>query len=201
MGVNINGLHARSQYGNGNVLTVRRKVYCRSLQVLNKMKLKLALWIVASGIFVLALLILVVGSASAEMHPSQLGPGGGMAQGNVYGFTMFDEREPIVWAQVTAVAGQYKFQTSTGAGGAYSMFLPTGTYNFTVDAGSAYKAQSQSVTVSNGGTSSVNFYLEQSHVPIPEFPTQLLSLIMVAAFAAALITQRKIRAKHELPSQ
>lgn len=164
--------------------------------------MKLSLWIVASGILVLAVLALAVGSASALSHSSQAGPGGGLVQGWVYGFTMYDELEPMVWARVTATHGQYNFTTYTGEGGSYSMFLPTGTYNFTVDAGPAYKSYSQSVTLSNGaGLSGLNFYLEQSHVPIPEFPTQLLSLIMVAAFAAALITQRKIRTKHELPSQ
>lgn len=177
------------------------KVYCGSAHELDKMKLKRSLWIIASGIFVLVFLVLAVGSALARTHSTQLGPGGGMVAGNVYSMTMFDELEPLVWAQVTASAGQYNFTTSTGQDGGYSMFLPAGVYNVTVDAGSAYKAQSQSVNISNGGTSNVNFYLQQSHIPIPEFPTQALSLIMIAAFAAALIAQRKIRTKRGVPRQ
>jgi len=177
------------------------KVYCISSDEFDKMKLKRPLWIIASVLFALAFLALAAGLASAHTNPSQVGPGGGMVNGYVFGLTMFDEREPIVWAQVTASAGQYNFTTSTGQDGGYSMFLPTGVYNVTVNAGSAYKAQSQSVNISNGGTSSVNFYLQQSHIPIPEFPTQALSLIMIATFAAALIAQRRIRTKRGLPRQ
>jgi hypothetical protein len=177
------------------------KVYCRFLAVLTRMRLKLSLWIVASGILVVTVLILSVGSASAGNHPTQVGPGGGTIAGYVFGFTMFDEREPLVWASVTARSGPYSFSTTTGQDGQYGMFLPTGVYNVTVDAGPAYKAQSTSATVSNGGASDLNFYLERSNVPIPEFPTQLVSVILVAAFAAALIAQRKIRHKRGLSSQ
>ena len=165
------------------------------------MKLNRSLWIIASGVFVLAFLVLAVGSASARTQASQVGPGGGMVRGNVYSMNMFDELTPLVWAQVTASTGHYNFTTSTSQDGSYSMFLPAGVYNVTVNAGVAYKAESQSVSISNGGTSSVNFYLQQSHIPIPEFPTQALLLIMIAAFAAALIAQRKIRAKHGMPRQ
>lgn len=144
----------------------------------------------------LAILLFVgVGSASGQSHPAQ-GYGGGYIQGWVYGYTMFDQLIPLGWIPVTASNSQYSFTTSTGGNGAYDMYLPVGTFNLTAgySDNAGYKSYSQSITVSDGASiNGFNFYLEQSHVPIPEFPPQLFSVAMIIAIAATLIAKRRLK--------
>jgi aspartate/methionine/tyrosine aminotransferase len=72
------------------------------------------------------------------------------------------------------------------------MFVPAGTYNVTV-VEPGYKAYSNVIAVSNGSASTINFYLEQSHVPVPEFPSGIVQALAVVAMSAALIAMRRKR--------
>jgi len=143
-------------------------------------------------------LLLVVGAAvaSAQSNPEQtfLG-GGGMIRGNVYGFNMWDELVPIEWATVTAANSRYSFVAYTGGGGTYEMFVPMGVYNVTV-APPGYKAYSISVTVGDGSSSSINFYLEQSGVPVPEFQPAAFSIVLFVALASVLLAKRTTTRRH-----
>jgi hypothetical protein len=58
-----------------------------------------------------------------------------------------------------------------------------------------YTTQSSSVAVSDGSQSSINFFLEESHVPVPEFPAQMLSALMIIAIAATLVAKRAVKRK------
>jgi len=138
---------------------------------------------------ILAMLILGVRTTAAQT-PKQ---GGGYLTGSVYGFDMYDELIPLEWVSVTAANANYKFVTSTGSGGAYEMFLPLGAYNLTVNT-PGYKPYSRSIFVGEGSATSINVYLYESGIPVPEFPTQAVSLIIAFAVAAALLT--KVR-KHK----
>jgi hypothetical protein len=69
------------------------------------------------------------------------------------------------------------------------MVVPAGSYNVTV-APPGYKAYSNTVAVSDGSASTINFYLEQSHVPVPEFPTDVASIIAIVAITAALAVMK-----------
>jgi hypothetical protein len=116
--------------------------------------------------------------------------GGGMIQGTVLGFNMYDQLEPVAWASVFANNGQRSFVAYTSAGGFYQMFVPVGIYNVTVNE-PGYKTYANIVSVSDGSTSSINFILEQSHVPIPEYQPNGAVIVMVFALAAALVIRRR----------
>ena len=123
------------------------------------------------------------------------GEGGGLIYGWVYGFTWDDQLVPLVWVQVTASNPNYPLITiSTGGNGAFEMFVPVGTYNLTVSP-HGYVAQSSMVSVSDGSSSTASFYLEESHIPIPEFQTQMASVVIIMALAVALLAGRKVKSK------
>jgi hypothetical protein len=146
-------------------------------------------------VFLLGFLILHAPSAFAQMP----GQGGGLIYGWVYGFTWDDQLVPLVWVQVTASNPSYPsyplITVSTGGNGVFELFVPVGTYNLTVSP-PGYTAHSSMVSVSDGSSSTVSFYLEESHIPIPEFPTQVVSTIMVMALAVTLLTRRTTKRKH-----
>lgn len=144
--------------------------------------------LMAAGIIALALLGTRVAVAQSQPTPS-LGPGGGQITGQVLGFDMYDQLQPIEWATVTANNGQYRFVTYTGSGGYYQMYVPAGVYNVTV-VEPGYTATSSTVAVSDGSSSAINFNLEESHVPVPEFPTGMTSTIAVVAITAALAVMK-----------
>lgn len=140
-----------------------------------------------------ALLFLGAKLVVAQTQPSQYyGPGGGMITGYILGFDMYDQLQPIDWARITANNDHYAFVAYSGAGGYYEMFVPTGAYNVTV-VEPGYKPYSNTVAVSNGSASRINFYLEQSHVPVPEFPSGMMSIISIVTLSGALLALRRIK--------
>ena len=145
--------------------------------------------------FTIAILLLGTKVVGAQVQVQQsYGQGGGMISGSVYGFNMYNELEPIEWASVYAQNSQYSFVAYTGGGGYYVMYVPAGAYNVTVDP-PGYVAYSNAVAVTSGSASTINFYLEQSHVPVPEFPTGTASALMVLSLAAVLVAARRTKRK------
>ncbi len=145
------------------------------------------------GLGVLTIVLLGAKVAVAQPLRAQYGgPGGGAIVGYVLGFDMYDQLQPVAWASVYADDGQYKFVAYTGGSGYYEMFVPTGTYNVTV-VEPGYLAYSQVIAVSNGSASTINFYLEESHVPIPEFPSGVVQALAVVTLAGALFAMRRTR--------
>lgn len=153
-----------------------------------------SIYYVLAAVLVISLVILSGKFASAQPQAQSYGPGGGMITGYVLGFDMFDQLQPVEWASVYANDGQHTFVAYTGGGGYYEMFVPTGFYNVTV-VEPGYVPYSNSVSVSNGSGNSINFYLEQSHVPVPEFPTGIASIISIVTLSAALIALRRSKRK------
>jgi len=143
--------------------------------------------------FTLLFCVLLAGGmivASAQSIPEQtFYGGGGLIRGNVYGFNMYDQLIPIEWAPVTAASGRYNFVSYTGAGGSYEMFVPVGVYNVTVNS-PGYKAYSMRINVADGSSSAINFYLDQSGVPIPEFQPGAFSIVLFVALASVLLAKR-----------
>jgi hypothetical protein len=74
------------------------------------------------------------------------------------------------------------------------MFVPAGNYNVTV-VEPGYKPYSSAVSVSPGSGSTINFYLEQSHVPVPEFPSGMISVIAIVALSVAVLAMRRTSRK------
>lgn len=141
---------------------------------------------------VLVMLVLGTRSTIAQAPPQ----GGGYVQGWVYGFDMYDELVPLEWVNVTASNGDYQFVASTGTNGRYEMFLPSGIYNLTVSA-PGYKSYSSTLAVSNGSASTIDVYLYESGVPVPEFPAQAFSLLVILGVAAALLTKKATKRRRE----
>ena len=143
---------------------------------------------------VLAVLFVGVGTASAQNQPKQYG--GGYIQGAVYGYNMWDELIPIDWAQITASNDIYSFKYSSYADGSYGFYLPTGTFNLTVEE-PGFVAQSKTIAVADGSsTTGFNFFLQGSNVPIPEFPMEIFSVLMIVAIASALLAKRSIKRRY-----
>ena len=146
-------------------------------------------------IAIVALMLLGSKFAFAQSRSEQYyGGGGGAITGYVLGFDMFNQLQPIAWATVTANNGHYSLVAYSGSAGYYYMYVPTGNYNVTV-VEPGYKPFSSAVSVSPGSTSAINFDLEQSHVPVPEFPSGMISIIAVVALSSALLAMRRIRRK------
>lgn len=152
-------------------------------------------FLVAIGIAALMILGAKLVAAQSQA-PQSNGPGGGAITGYVLGFDMFDQLQPIAWASVYADDGQYKFVAYSSSAGYYDMFVPTGTYNVTV-VEPGYKPYSNVVVVSNGSASTINFYLEQSHVPVPEFPSGIGQAVAIVTLSAALLAMRRVKRKRK----
>ena len=150
--------------------------------------------LLAAGIVVIALLGTRIVLAQTQSPQNYAPLGGGQIAGYVLGFDMYDQLQPIEWATVNADNGQFHFVAYTGSSGWYSMFVPQGVYNVTV-VEPGYKAYSNTVSVSDGSASTINFYLEESHVPVPEFPTGMASTIAIISMAAALAVLKLRRRK------
>ena len=76
------------------------------------------------------------------------------------------------------------------------MYVPSGLYNVTV-VEPGYLAYSNAVSVAPGSASSINFYLELSHVPVPEFPSGIvLSVTLVLTLSAALLAIRRTKRRN-----
>jgi hypothetical protein len=146
-------------------------------------------------IAIVALMLLGSKFAFAQSRTDQYyGGGGGAITGYVLGFDMFNQLQPIAWATVTANNGHYNLVAYSGSGGYYYMYVPAGNYKVTV-AEPGYNPYSIAVSVSPGSASTINFDLEQSHVPVPEFPSGMISIVAFVALSTALLAMRRTRRK------
>jgi len=139
----------------------------------------------------IALIVLGSRMVMAQPQPNQYyGAGGGAIQGTVLGFNMWDQLEPVAWATVSANNGVRTYVAYSGSGGFYFMFVPTGMYNVTVTQ-PGYFAYSNAVAVSDGSTNNINFTLELSHVPVPEFQPNFTLMVMILTLGAAIVIRRR----------
>jgi hypothetical protein len=143
--------------------------------------------------FTIGVLLLGTKLVGAQPQVQQAyGGGGGIITGSVYGFDMFDQLQPISWASIYANNGRTTFVAYSSGDGYYEMYVPQGAYNVTV-VQPGYVPYSSAVSVSEGSASTINFYLEQSHVPVPEYPSGIASAIAVLALAAVLVAARRTK--------
>jgi hypothetical protein len=118
---------------------------------------------------------------------------GGSVDGMVYYYDQYGDMHPMAWAQVTASGGGSPSVIAYTTDGSYSMWLPAGTYTVTASgpsgpSGPVFFPDSASVVVSDGGSTSVDFYLKPTGNPIPEFPPWtepmiILGMLMITAVA------------------
>lgn len=117
--------------------------------------------------------------------------------GTVYWYDQYGNLHPLPWAQVIAEGdgGEPAMVVST-TDGTYMMWVAPGTYNVTASSEPGYLPESHMVTVSDGGSEAVNFQLEPSGKPIPEYPVSVQPVMLaVAALAAAIMIRRRHRAR------
>jgi len=117
-------------------------------------------------------------------------------RGAVYWYDQYGNLHPLSWAQVIAEGdgGEPAMVVST-TDGTYIMWVAPGTYNVTASSDPGYIPVSHMVTVSDGGAAAVDFQLEPSGKPIPEYPVPLQPIMLaVAALAAAIMIRRHRRA-------
>jgi hypothetical protein len=135
----------------------------------------------------LSLLLLphVVSEARAQ------GPG---VTGKVYGFDMYGNLVTLSWARVAARWENLEFAAYTRSGD-FELFLPPGLYNITVSC-QGYFPKSMMVSVSPGSSASIDFTLEPTGVPIPEFSDGVVWLAGVAMLMCLVATSRRRRKNH-----
>lgn len=139
------------------------------------------------------LTIVLVGScgAFAASAPQYYGGPGGTISGLVISPT----GSSVDWSQIYANMGNQTFEAFSGMSGFYLMRVPAGTYNVSVydPYHPPYWAQSVSVTVTGGSSTTLNFYLQQqTPSPVPEFP-DFSVLAVVLGFAMACLLARRLK--------
>ena len=115
-----------------------------------------------------------------------------------YGAVDPDQYLPTGYAEdstgnaTTTASGADGGSTIYSADGQYEMYQQSGTYELSVES-PGYAAKSSNITVGSGqDVTGYNFYLEQNHVPIPEFGPVIA---LVSALGASLFILRRTRKK------
>ena len=174
---------------------------CNQSANVDLMKAKIAL-ILAS--IALVLILSTNAQAVAYTHEGQYY---GVSGGEVRGFVLGSNRV-LDWAIIYAKGSQRTYEAFSGMSGAYQMRLPVGTYNVSanfpgyqsvsrmvnVTEGSStsldfHLNNSVSVAVSSGSYSVINFYLDETQVPVPEFGSGAFA-VLVLTMLAMLILRR-----------
>jgi len=114
-------------------------------------------------------------------------------RGTVSWFDQYGNLHPLAWAQVTATGeGGDPTVTSSTTDGSYIMWVAPGVYNLSVSLEPGFTPQSQMVAVSDGGVVVIDFELEPSGEPIPEYPAAIQPvMLVVATLAAAMVLRRR----------
>ena len=139
-------------------------------------------------IFLLVTTLLV--GFSLGGHAEELYPQGGGIQGKVLGFDMHDQLVPLSWATVTAEIDGEVVAEASSHDGHYEMFVPGGEITLTVEH-PGYISQMVDVYVSPGSSTTINFTLERSNEPIPEYPIYIAPIVMAIVLITLLIVLRK----------
>ena len=77
------------------------------------------------------------------------------------------------------------------------MFVPPGNYLVTAQM-PGYIDQAREVSVSEGGSATINFYMEQSGIPIPEFHEYATMLMTAVSLLLVVLIMRKRNATSRL---
>ena len=154
---------------------------------------------------VITILFVTSGNVVAQSQPHQYY---GEDGGQIEGYVLNANKQPVDWAAIYANSSQRTFQAFSGMSGFYEMRVPTGGYivtvkvpgydalvtNATVTKGSTtnmnFNLNSINVTVSSGSSSVINFYLQQNQTPVPEFQPNMTLLIAALALASTLLFKR-----------
>jgi len=142
----------------------------------------------------LSFTFLLVLAAASTLNASS-NPGGGRLYGHVYGFNMDDKLIPLSWAKITACRDGEVIDVAYSMDGFFEMYLPEGFFEVTVEC-PGYVTETTTVYVSDGSDTPIEFVLEESGNPIPEFPETSLTLVLALLATTALVAAGKKRLLH-----
>jgi len=113
----------------------------------------------------------------------------------VYWYDMYGNLRRLPWALVTATSvGGGIAATSSTTDGTYALCVPPGTYNVIASSDPGFTPQSKMVTFSLGAmVTGIDFRLQPSGEPIPEYPAPFISALLIIAIIAAAIMIRRRR--------
>lgn len=115
-------------------------------------------------------------------------------RGTVYWYDQFGNLHPLSWVQVTANGDGGITTAASTTDGTYMMWVAPGTYNVSASSEPGFIPQAHEVTVTPGGVATVDFNLEPSGKPIPEYPSAVQpAMLVVAALAAMIMIRRRQR--------
>ena len=115
---------------------------------------------------------------------------GGLVYGKVFGFDMHESLKPISWAKVEALKDNNSIEVVySNENGYYEMYLPNGYYMLKVSI-EGYKTKSINVTISEGSITYIEFKLEPTNTPIPEFSSFFYTLILSLGVAILLLRKK-----------
>ena len=151
----------------------------------------------SSAIFVGLLLVisLVLVGKTLVFAPSVPKYYGGMG-GTISGTVVGPNGNVVDWTQIHANNGNQTFEAFSGMSGFYLMRVPVGTYNVSVydPYNPQYWAPNANVTITDGSSSTVNFYLQQ-YPPstVREFQPNVSALLVALTLAATCIVARRLK--------
>ena len=141
------------------------------------------------GVRAVTLVILVVAIFAFAVLPSRALISG--IGGTVYWYDQYGNLHPFSWVQVKATGPQVKETTST-LDGTYILWVIPGTYNVTASSEPGFIPQSKMVVVTDGGVAGgVDFQLEASGNPIPEYPASLLPIVLLVTMTVVVVMIRR----------
>jgi len=116
------------------------------------------------------------------------------ARGQVIGYTYCNDWRSVSWTTVQFTAADGKIFNYYTFDGMYDAWLPAGSYTMSTIFWSpakqeGYKVYTTPIALSDGSVSVLNVFLEQSGVPIPEFP--VAAIVLASALAASLFILRR----------
>ncbi len=134
--------------------------------------------------------LLLLSGLSLLLGLDQAIAGGGTVEGFVYARNYLGDYRQTGWANITATGGALVYTAQFNAGGHYFMILPAGTYTITASL-PGYDVVTKTVSVSDGSATRLDFRLEQSGVPIPEFHQYATPLVVAVSLLLVMISVRK----------
>ena len=115
--------------------------------------------------------------------------------GKVYTKNHMGDYRETGWANITAAGEHGVFEGQFNMGGSYYMFVPPGNYIVTAQM-PGYIDQTKEITLSEGSSQSINFYMEQSGIPIPEFHEYATMLMTAVSLLLVIFVIRKRNTSH-----
>jgi len=141
----------------------------------------------------MVLLALVAGILSAVVGATPMVRAeSGSVQGVVLWIDQYGNAHNMAWAEVTADDGVLPPVVAYTTDGAYTMWLPAGTYDITAASEPGFFPETVTgVVVSPGSSTSIDFTLEPTGEPIPELPPWSQALVAVCAVTVTIVVVRR----------